>query len=185
MATQPDRVNAGAIATLIALVALATLGVALGVTALVRAQVGEVAGERDASLTRPYRDMVAEQEGALMGPPTWVDRGKGTISIPIERAMKLTAEDLTRNPALATPGSPPEEGMGGAPSDGGAEEETTEREGATEGGNAPAPEAPAPKAPAPEVPAPKTPAPKAPPAPAPTAPPAPAPTAPPAPAPQQ
>lgn len=96
MATQPDHVNSGAIATMFALTALATVAAALGITALVRSEQGELGSVRDEPISRAYRSLRAEQETSLKAPPAWVDREKGLVSLPIDKAMELTLQDIRR-----------------------------------------------------------------------------------------
>lgn len=94
MATQPDHVNSGALATMFALTALATLAAALGITALVRSEEAEVNMVRNEPVTYSFRSLRAEQETLLGSAPAWMDREKGLVSIPIDRAMDLTLRDI-------------------------------------------------------------------------------------------
>lgn len=96
MANQPDHVNSAALATMIALTALATVGAALAVTALVRSEQGDLAAIREEPMSRDVRSLRAEQEGELTAAPAWVDREKGLVSLPIDKAMALTLEDIRR-----------------------------------------------------------------------------------------
>jgi hypothetical protein len=136
MATEADNVNSGALGTLLAVGAFATLGIALVVTALVRSEMSEEAEKKEVSADRPYRDLVAEQTAKLSAPAAYINRGSGLVSLPIERAMELTVEGLKKDPNSATPpaaalggsaGSAPEAaavggggagGTGGGPSEG-------------------------------------------------------------------
>ncbi|MBX3130882.1 MAG: hypothetical protein KF718_29455 [Polyangiaceae bacterium] len=153
MSTEQDSVNAGAIGTLVALLTFAVVGVALAVTALVRAEAdAEVAGKQPAGM---HVAIVKPQKDSLTEPAAWVDQGKGEVSIPIERAMELTAKALREDPESATAPAPAPVAPAPGEADGGATPEASAPE-------APAPEAPAPEAPAPEAPAPKAPAPKKP-----------------------
>lgn len=129
---EPDQVNNGALAVVLGIVALATLAVALVVTALVRDEVGAMKALRDLKQDREYRDLKAEQVGKLEGTARWVDKAKGVVAIPIARAMALTLEDVRRNPSKLSPWF-----VGPAP-------ETVPAEGAApEGATAPAEGAPA------------------------------------------
>lgn len=94
MATQPDQVNSGALATMFALTALATLAAALGITALVRSEEAELDLVRNEPITHSFRSLRAEQETLLKSAPAWMDREKGLVSIPIDRAMELTLRDI-------------------------------------------------------------------------------------------
>ncbi len=191
MSNEPDKVNSGALATLVALLALAMLGASLTITALVRAEENQLGGERALPGQNPYRNMRAEQQAKLNAPAAWADRSKGLVSLPIGRAEKLMLGDIRRGHTWVGELPPKEQGLGGA---GGVEPAAGEQPAkpkGTEPGQAPAPGhaptqgapvqgapvqgAPAPGAPVQGAPAPK----KAPEAPAPKkAPEAPAPEAP-------
>src|SRR5512146_1156739 len=106
MATETDNVNSGALGTLLAVGACATLGIALVVTALVRTEVGEEAAKKEVGADRPYRDLVAEQTAKMAAPAAYVDRGRGLVSLPIDRAMELTVSGLIKDPNSATPPAP-------------------------------------------------------------------------------
>ena len=67
MATESDNVNSGALGTLLAVGTIATLGVALVVTALVRTEMSSEAEKKDVGADRPYRDLVAEQTATTSG----------------------------------------------------------------------------------------------------------------------
>ncbi len=36
----------------------------------------------------------ARQEGLLLAPPAWIDKEKGSVSLPIQQAMTLTLEEF-------------------------------------------------------------------------------------------
>jgi hypothetical protein len=109
MATESDNVNSGALGTLLAVGTVATLGIALVVTALVRAEVTNETEIKEVGADRPYRDLVAEQTAKMAAPATYVDRGRGLVSLPIDRAMEVTVSGLIKDPNSATPPAP----MGG------------------------------------------------------------------------
>jgi hypothetical protein len=109
MATESDNVNSGALGTLLAVGTIATLGIALVVTALVRAETKEEVEKKELGADRPFRDLVAEQTAKMAAPATYVDRGRGLVSLPIDRAMELTVSGLIKDPNSATPPAP----MGG------------------------------------------------------------------------
>src|SRR6188768_1032433 len=109
MATESDNVNSGALGTLLAVGTIATLGIALVVTALVRAETNEEVEKKELGADRPFRDLVAEQTAKMAAPATYVDRGRGLVSLPIDRAMELTVSGLIKDPNSATPPAP----MGG------------------------------------------------------------------------
>lgn len=111
-ANEPDKVNSGALAMVLGLVALSTLAVALVVTALVRDEVDKTKDIRDATQENAYRQLKAEQLSELDASPSFIDRAKGVVSIPIDRAMALTLDAIRRNPEKLSPWGP--EAMGGA-----------------------------------------------------------------------
>jgi hypothetical protein len=119
MATESDNVNSGALGTLLSVGAFATLAIALVVTALVRAEMTEELEKKEVSADRPYRDLVAEQTAKLSAPAAYVDRGRGLVSLPIDRAMELTVANLKKDPNSATP-PPPKDAAGGSGGTGGA-----------------------------------------------------------------
>lgn len=114
MATESDNVNSGVLGTLLAVLAIATLGIALVVTALVRSEVSEEVEKKDVSADRPFRDLVAEQRSKLDSPAAYIDRTKGLVSLPIDRAMEVTLEGLKKDPTSATPPAPAGGGSGGS-----------------------------------------------------------------------
>ncbi len=106
MATESDNVNSGALGTLLAVGTIATLGIALVVTALVRAELAEETDKKEVGADRPYRDLIAEQTAKMAAPAAYVDRGRGLVSLPIDRAMELTVSGLIKDPNSATPPAP-------------------------------------------------------------------------------
>lgn len=158
MANQPDYVNSAALATMIALTSLATVGAALAVTALVRSEQQELAAIREEPMSRDVRSLRAEQERQLNADPAWVDREKGLVSLPIDKAMELTLQDIRRGRTVVgarkaeeeeteeTEGADAEEAdTEEAESEEGAEDESSEKEpsdttpsGAAEPGGQPA-----------------------------------------------
>ncbi len=111
MSNEPDEVNNGALATIIVIVALATLGIALVVTSLVREETAELSAEKEVATPQDgeYRQLKAIQLAEITAAPAWRDRGEGVVSIPIDRAMELVAESVRANPFNLSPGNPPEE----------------------------------------------------------------------------
>jgi hypothetical protein len=112
MATESDNVNSGALGTLVAVGTFAMLGISMVVTALVRAEMADELEKKEVSADRPYRDLVAEQTAKLNAPAAFTDRGRGLVSLPIDRAMELTVSGLVKDPNSATP-PPPIGGAGG------------------------------------------------------------------------
>jgi hypothetical protein len=113
MATESDNVNSGALGTLVAVGTFAMLGISLIVTALVRAEMAEELMKKEVAADRPYRDLVAEQTAQLSAPAAYKDRGRGLVSLPIDRAMELVVSSLVKDPNSATP-PPPIGGSGGS-----------------------------------------------------------------------
>jgi hypothetical protein len=109
------------------------LGIALVVTALVRAEVADETEKKEVAADRPYRDLVAEQKAKMDAPAAYVDRGKGLVSLPIERAMELVVGGLKKDPNSATPPAPAAAGSGGG---GGAEAAAAGGTGGSGGGSA-------------------------------------------------
>jgi hypothetical protein len=139
MATESDNVNSGALGTLVAVGTIAFFGIALVVTALVRAELREEVAKKDEGADRPYRDMVAEQTAKLAAPAAYVDRGRGLVSLPIDRAMELTVSGLIKDPNSATPPAPIGGSGGAAGADAGGSAGTGGAGGtAGAGGEAPA-----------------------------------------------
>jgi hypothetical protein len=110
MATEQDNVNSGALGTLVAVGTIAFLGIALVVTALVRAELAEELEKKEVAADRVYRDLVAEQTAKLNAQAAYSDRARGLVALPIDRAMELTVAGLVKDPNSATPTA------GGAPS---------------------------------------------------------------------
>jgi hypothetical protein len=158
MATEDDKINTGALATLVAVGVFATIAVALGVDALVRFESSKVAAERAGYAETEVRDLVREQRAQLDAQP-----------LPIDRAMAAVVLELRQNPWSATPPAPEKDAGADAAveaTDAGTDAAATADDGgALAPDSAPAPSAaPAPApAPAPSAaPAPTTVAPKAP-----------------------
>lgn len=144
---EPDVVNSGALAVMLGIVALATLAIALVVTALVRDEVSDVMSVRDLSQDRVYRDLRAAQLGKLESPSSWLDKSKGVVSLPIGRAMSLMVEEVRANPEKLSPwfvsSAPPE----AVPAEGAAADGAKADPNATIAPGEPAPSAPAPAPP--------------------------------------
>jgi hypothetical protein len=109
MATETDKVNTGALATLVAVGTFATISVVLGVDALVRYETAKITAERASHASDRYRSLVAEQNAKLAS-GGWVDRGKGIVATPITQAMGHVIADLARDPLSASPQPPPDAG---------------------------------------------------------------------------
>jgi hypothetical protein len=82
------------------LVGLIVFGVAtqIGLWGLLRLLTGSDTQPRDQTLSAPevltsqLRRLHAEEDAALGGEPSWVDRKQGKVRIPIDRAIELIAE---------------------------------------------------------------------------------------------
>jgi hypothetical protein len=106
MATETDKVNTGALGTLIAVGLFATLSIALAVTALVRYSARGVSDQRQSLAHQGYLDLHKAQTDKLSAVPAWTDKGQGKVSIPIERAKSRVLAELARDPSSATPPAP-------------------------------------------------------------------------------
>ncbi len=115
MATESDSVNTGALATIVIVGALAMIGITSALTALVRTQQSDKYNEMDSTANlKAYRQLVASQRKELEEPPSWEDKAKGDVRIPIERAEQLVVTGLQKNPASATPAPPTPKSPGAA-----------------------------------------------------------------------
>jgi hypothetical protein len=185
MATEADKVNAGALATLVAVGTFSMIGICAFVTALVRNEVSSETERKEEGAGQEVKNVVQSQRAKLAAPPAWADRSKGLITLPIDRAKELVLTDLTRDPNSATPPPPRHEDAGAAPAanvpDGGPEAADAGASLASDAGNgAQGSAVPEPAPGGPEKPAERKVAITPPPAPVPA--PAPAPAAPAAPA---
>jgi hypothetical protein len=106
-ATQPDQVNTGALGTLVVVGLLAMISITAAVTALVRHDIEEEQSEKDSDANQVVIALKAQQRGVLNGPASYVDRAKGTVSLPIDVAKQLVVSELQRDPNSATPPAPP------------------------------------------------------------------------------
>jgi hypothetical protein len=151
MATEEDRINTGVLLTIGAVLAIATVGVALAITALVRSESEQMTSHKGSTANlRPVQELRDEHERALSTEPEWFDQAAGQVSIPIERAVQLVLEDIKRDPSKATALAPPAPDAGAAEpaqagdaaaaeaADGGAPDGASAAEEATAGDAAPA-----------------------------------------------
>jgi hypothetical protein len=139
MATEDDKIDTGALATVVAVGAAGMIGISLAVNALVRHEVGSVSAGRDEVASNAYRALKKQQLEKLSAPAAWADQSKGQVSMPIERAMQVVLSDLKRNPWNATPAPPPDAGADAAAEgspDAGADAATAPQ---SDAGTAPAP----------------------------------------------
>src|SRR5882724_6200023 len=106
--TQVDKVNAGALGTLVAVGLLAMLSITAAVTALVRHDIEIEESEKAADANQVVISLKDSQRGTLNSPAGYVDRGKGLVSLPIELAKGLVVSELQKDPSSATPAPPPQ-----------------------------------------------------------------------------
>jgi len=183
MATEKDKINTGLLGAIAAVLTLSVVGIAFAVTALVRSAEDDQVVTKSADAAKPWAEATKLQNDDLTAPAAWADKGKGTASVPIDRAMAIVVEKIQQDPSWATPAPPPPPEDAGTDdaaaegADGGTADDDAGEAGATgetDAATAPTGDAPEPKpegaqpAPAP-VPAAPTAAPTAAPAPAPSA----------------
>ncbi len=106
--TQADKINTGALGTLVAVGLCAVLSIAWAVTALVRHDIEVEESTKDADANAVVIALKNSQRGMLSGPASYLDRGKGVVSLPIALAKGLVLSDLQRDPNSATPAPPPQ-----------------------------------------------------------------------------
>jgi hypothetical protein len=145
--TQVDRVNTGALGTLVAVGLFAMISIAAAVTALVRHDIEEEEATKDADSNQVVIALKNQQRGVLNGPAGYVDRKKGLVSLPIELAKQVVVGELERDPNSATP--PAQKGAdagvaeaasAAAASDGAKKPEETGKSGDTKKGTGTKPE---------------------------------------------
>src|SRR5260221_7473311 len=101
--TEPDDLNVGLIATVAIVGALLVIAIAAALTALVRSESASFGTHIGAYANLgAVQRLKAEQRAKLEAPPAWVDRAKGRVALPIDRAMQLVEGEIQRNPYLAT-----------------------------------------------------------------------------------
>src|SRR6478735_9479268 len=101
--TEADRINTGALGTLVAVGLFAMLSITAAVTALVRHDIEIEEASKDADANQVVVALKDSQRAALNGPAKYVDRGKGVVSLPIDVAKGLVVTELARDPETATP----------------------------------------------------------------------------------
>ncbi len=103
MSDQDDKANAGVLGAVAAAVLLGVFAVCLGVVGWAKlAQSGLQVQRESFANTRPVRDLGAAQLADLTSLPTWSDKSRGLVRVPIETAMRLVVAD---NGALGAPGA--------------------------------------------------------------------------------
>lgn len=91
MATETDKVNTGALATLVAVGAFAMIGISLSLVALVRDQLDNERVLKDKDADRSYLELKAQQTKKL-------EEGE-----PIRAAMAAVVSEYSKDPSSATP----------------------------------------------------------------------------------
>lgn len=115
-ANEPDQINTGALATIIGIVAISTLGIGLFVNSLVRDETRALGSERQGTQERGIRELRAEQLSTLTATPTWKDRATGAVTLPIDAAKSFMVEAVSKRRSALSPWlpPPPPQGSGGA-----------------------------------------------------------------------
>ena len=101
--TETDKVNTGALGTLVAVGLFAMISICAAVTALVRHDMDVEQSDKDADANETVSALKAAQRGVLDQPASYLDRGKGLVSLPIETAKQVVVAELARDPNSATP----------------------------------------------------------------------------------
>jgi len=101
--TEEDKINTGALGTLVTVGLFAMLSITAAVTALVRHDIEVEEAVKDADANQVVVDLKEKQHEALTGPAKYVDRAKGVVSLPIDVAKGLVIAELQRDPNNATP----------------------------------------------------------------------------------
>ncbi|MEO8901511.1 MAG: hypothetical protein ABI488_07290 [Polyangiaceae bacterium] len=105
--TQADKINSGALGTLVVVGLLAMISITAAVTALVRHDMEGEESEKDADQNQTVIQLKSYQRSVLNAPAGYIDRGKGVITLPIDLAKGLVVSELQRDPNSATPPAPP------------------------------------------------------------------------------
>lgn len=101
--TESDKINTGALGTLVAVGLFAMISITAAVTALVRHDLDIAEGDKALYQSRAVNDLKASQRGMLNAPAGYLDKGKGVVSLPIDVARGLVVGELARDPSSATP----------------------------------------------------------------------------------
>jgi hypothetical protein len=104
--TQVDKINAGALGTLVAVGLLAMVSITAAVTALVRHDIEIEESEKASDANQVVISLKDSQRGTLNSPAAYLDRGKGLVSLPIDLAKGLVVSELQKDPNSATPAPP-------------------------------------------------------------------------------
>ena len=101
--TEADKINTGALGTLIAVGLFAMLSITAAVTALVRHDLQEEEALKDQDANAVVVGLKKSQHATLEAPASYLDKAKGTVALPIDLAQNLVVKELERDPGSATP----------------------------------------------------------------------------------
>jgi len=104
--TEADKINTGALGTLVAVGVFAMITVTAAVTALVRHDLEEEQSQKDADANAVVIALKNSQRAVLNAPAGYIDRGKGIVSLPIDVAKQVVVNELAKDPNSATPPGP-------------------------------------------------------------------------------
>jgi len=104
--TEADKLNTGALGTLVAVGVFAMITVTAAVTALVRHDLEEEQSQKDADANAVVIALKNSQRAVLNAPAGYIDRGKGIVSLPIDVAKQVVVNELAKDPNSATPPGP-------------------------------------------------------------------------------
>lgn len=108
MTTEADKTNTGVLATIVVVGTFAMIAISALVAAMVRTERVELDAERPtAADLETVARLDAEQSAKLAAPPTWVDRERRKVSLPIDMAMKRVLDEYRADPEAASPPPPP------------------------------------------------------------------------------
>lgn len=102
-ATEVDKINTGALGTLVTVGLFAMVTICAAVAALVRHDIDAEESVKAADANQPVIALKASQRAVLNGPPGYLDRGKGVVSLPIDTAQNVVLGELAKDPNSATP----------------------------------------------------------------------------------
>lgn len=167
MATEKHTEKSSPVPAILVLLGVVGVGGFIAVTNITASAEQAKLENQAIDVERGAKDLKLQQQGELVAPVSWADKGKGTAVIPVERAMAIVVKTLQANPAAATPAPPPppepatDAGDDAASADGGAEATTEAADAGVPAKDGAAPEAPKPPPVAPKPPpvAPQEPAP--------------------------
>jgi hypothetical protein len=122
MATETDKVNTGALATLVAVGTFAMIGICLALVAFVREHVSNEVSSKEGAADAVFHSLKKEQLGKLEG------------GVPIEKVMGDVVREYSANPQAATPPGAASAAVPAAASGAGGGSATTAAAGASAGG---------------------------------------------------